>query len=63
MSSTNRSSAREEHVADYYVTPVKDIELFLKNINKIPHLEETFKNGIIFDPCGGGTMKYVMNLE
>ena len=34
MSSTNRSNARKEHVADYYVTPIQDIELFLKEFDK-----------------------------
>lgn len=45
MSSTNRSSARKEHVADYYVTPVTEIEKFLKHI----HIK-----GKILDPCAGG---------
>ena len=39
MSSTNRSNARKEHVADYYVTPIKDIELFLKEFDKRIHLD------------------------
>ena len=28
MSSTNRSNARKEHIADYYRTPIADIESF-----------------------------------
>lgn len=54
MSSTNRSNAREEHVADYYITPIKDIELFLQNTDKIPELNNKLINGCILDPCGGG---------
>lgn len=51
MSSTNRGYDR--HKSDYYVTPKKDVELFLKefiqkdNINK-----DYFK--FILDPCCGG---------
>lgn len=52
MSSTNRSEARKEHVADYYVTPVQDIELFLKHFQKINPLN--WKNMIIADVCAGG---------
>jgi len=29
MSSTNRSDARDKHIADYYVTPQKAIHNFL----------------------------------
>ena len=35
LSSTNRSNARDEHIADYYVTPISDIELFLKSFQKV----------------------------
>lgn len=35
MSSTNRSNARSEHTADYYVTPIKEIEIFLKEFDKV----------------------------
>ena len=45
MSSTNRSQARKEHIADYYITPVTEIEKFLRNINL---------SGEILDPCAGG---------
>ena len=34
MSSTNRSEARKEHISDYYITPQKQIELFLKEFEK-----------------------------
>lgn len=49
MSSTNRSNARDKHIADYYITPQKAIKQFLKlfyeedNINLI--------NWNILDPC------------
>lgn len=52
MSSTNRSNAREEHVADYYVTPIEDIELFLKEFSKVENVD--WVNSTILDPCAGG---------
>lgn len=45
MSSTNRSNARDEHIADYYVTPISDIELFLKSFQKVVPLN--WNNSII----------------
>lgn len=60
MSSTNRSNAREEHVADYYVTPVKDIEKFLIEFSKeTPNLRWIGEN--ILDPCAGGDAKHDMS--
>lgn len=52
MSSTNRSNARNEHIADYYVTPIHAIELFLKEFNKRVNLD--WNNAKILDPCAGG---------
>lgn len=52
MSSTNRSNARTEHIADYYVTPIADIELFLKEFDKRIKLD--WNNIKILDPCAGG---------
>ena len=52
MSSTNRSRSRQEHIADYYVTPVKDIELFLREFNKRVPLD--WNNLKIMDTCAGG---------
>ena len=52
MSSTNRSKAREEHVADYYVTPINDINLFLKELEITYGYQLNF--GKILDPCAGG---------
>ena len=54
MSSTNRSNARKEHIADYYVTPVADVELFLKEFDKRVKLD--WNNIKIIDPCAGGGM-------
>lgn len=52
MSSTNRSNARESHIADYYITPVNRIIEFLHEFDK--H-ENIFRNDIfILDPCAGG---------
>ena len=52
MSSTNRSNARSEHIADYYVTPISDVELFLKEFGKRVKLD--WNNIKICDPCAGG---------
>ena len=52
MSSTNRSNARNEHIADYYVTPIADIELFLREFDKRVKLD--WNKIKIIDPCAGG---------
>ena len=52
MSSTNRSEARKEHVADYYITPVNEIKKFLRNI---------IIEGKILDPCAGGDSENKMS--
>lgn len=52
MSSTNRSNARDSHIADYYVTPIADIELFLKEFDKRVKLD--WNSIKIIDPCAGG---------
>lgn len=57
MSSTNRSNARNEHVADYYVTPQKDVELFLRKASAISSLKTKLKDGIVVDCCAGGNNK------
>ena len=65
MSSTNRSKARDSHIADYYITPVTEIEKFLQEFEKIYgyHL----CHGKILDPCAGGDgyhdMSYPVCLE
>lgn len=51
MSSTNRSNARDNHIADYYITPIKDIEKFIKEIIKV---EPNIFDGKILDCCAGG---------
>lgn len=50
MSSTNRSSARDSHVADYYVTPVKNINDFIVNFHK----DYGSLGNLLLDPCAGG---------
>ena len=52
MSSTNRSNARESHISDYYVTPIPDIELFLKELDKRVCLQWDKRK--IIDCCAGG---------
>jgi hypothetical protein len=57
MSSTNRSKTREDHIADYYVTPLKDVELFLKEFNKRINLD--WNNAKIVDCCAGGNAEVI----
>ena len=52
MSSTNRSNARDSHISDYYVTPIADIELFLKEFDKRVKLD--WNKIKMSEPCGGG---------
>jgi hypothetical protein len=59
ISSTNRSNARAEHIADYYITPVDKIIEFLKEFEKV---EPIFKsNPYILDPCAGGDSNHLMS--
>ena len=62
ISSTNRSRTSTQHRAinkDYYVTPIKPIESFLKEFEKS---EDVFlHNPIILDPCAGGDNKHEMS--
>lgn len=52
MSSTNRSKAREKHIADYYCTPVSQVVHFIQEFNKTIMLHwDTIR---IVDPCAGG---------
>lgn len=51
MSSTNRSNARQDHIADYYVTPTDEIIKFLGNLDNVTTLDS---NQIYLDPCAGG---------
>lgn len=64
MSSTNRSKARYDHKNDFYVTPISQVELFLKEFMKVEPLEKEMK---ILDPCAGGDehhpMSYPVALE
>lgn len=52
MSSTNRSKARDTHIADYYVTPIEDVELFLREFDKTVKLN--WNSIKILDPAAGG---------
>lgn len=51
MSSTNRTNARNSHISDYYVTPIKDIDTFLSELDKVIDVN---KNRLILDPAAGG---------
>lgn len=55
MSSTNRSNARNLHISDYYVTPIEDIELFLREFNKKVKLN--WDQVKILDCCAGGNLE------
>ena len=56
MSSTNRGYKR--HKSDYYVTPIKDIKLFIDEIVKY---ESNIFDGKILDPCAGGDKSHKMS--
>lgn len=60
ISSTNRSNARQEHISDYYVTPVNQIELFLKEFNNDCNIFQK-KNIKILDCSAGGDLKHSMS--
>ena len=57
MSSTNRSKERDKHIADYYVTPIKDIELFLRKFDDVYKNYLMWQYMNILDPCGGNPEK------
>lgn len=59
MSSTNRSNSRDEHIADYYVTPIDKIEEFLQEFIKVEG--DIFKDAKILDPCAGGDSLHEMS--
>lgn len=61
MSSTNRSNARKEHIADYYITPVKDIVNFLGHLDNTVTLDFSDENQIVLDPCAGGDENHQMS--
>ncbi len=55
MSSTNRSESRKNHKYDYYITPIEEIIIFLKEFEKA---EPYALNGCyILDPCAGGEVE------
>jgi hypothetical protein len=61
MSSTNRSSARDKHIADYYVTPIPSIVDFLMEFfNDRPDLSFDGSKAIL-DPCAGGDNSHPMS--
>jgi cephalosporin hydroxylase len=51
MSSTNRSDARDKHIADYYVTPQKAIYDFLKRFSADENIDLSTQQHLILDPC------------
>ena len=59
MSSTNRHNAEKRHIADYYVTPVKDIITFLGALDEEVSLDIWDKT--ILDPCAGGDQSHDMS--
>jgi hypothetical protein len=59
MSSTNRSNTRDEHIADYYITPIEKISEFLNVF--VPMASMDVENFKILDPCAGGDDKHLMS--
>lgn len=58
MSSTNRSNARDSHIADYYITPINKIEEFLEEFLKYEKIPKDIK---ILDPTSGGDSLHTMS--
>lgn len=59
MSSTNRSNARKEHIADYYVTPIEPIEKFLNGFVDVTGIK--IQDLKILDPAAGGDEHHEMS--
>jgi hypothetical protein len=57
MSSTNRSSARDAHIADYYVTPIKSITDFIEHFQS----DYGVLGSLFLDPCAGGDAQNKMS--
>lgn len=58
MSSTNRSNSRDNHIADYYVTPIDKISDFLEEFEKVENVDKDIQ---ILDCCAGGDEKHPMS--
>ena len=58
MSSTNRSNARKEHIADYYRTPIADIEKFFSQLDCAVTID---MDKCTLDPSAGGDDKNPMS--
>ena len=54
MSSTKRSNVRLSHGPDYYITPIKDIEHFIREFNQAPGVNIKWNDIFILDPSAGG---------
>lgn len=69
MSSTNRSNARDFHIADYYVTPKDAVRKFMLEFIDNELFHEYWTNWMnqikILDPCAGWNpkRKFEVNLE
>lgn len=59
ISSTNRSKARNEHISDYYITPIHDIEIFLNEFSQ--HVNINWSDIRILDPCAGGNKEIIVD--
>jgi len=51
MSSTNRSDARDSHIADYYVTPKKAVRKLLEQFCSDENINLSTQQHIVLDPC------------
>ena len=60
MSSTNRSDFRNNHISDYYITPIEQIVKFLIDFNEYENI--FIKPNIrVLDCCAGGDIKHEMS--
>lgn len=60
MSSTNRSTARDGHISDYYITPQDKIMEFLQAFESDCKIFQNSKITVL-DPCAGGDATHPMS--
>jgi len=61
MSSTNRSDSRDEHISDFYVTPLNPIKDFLNKFEQVHPEFKDLQTSVILDPCAGGDDTHEMS--
>ena len=60
MSSTNRSNARDNHISDYYITPIEPIKMFITEFIKDENISDLSELTIL-DPCAWWDAQHPMS--